>query len=178
LERELVLLSVFDGIGTAALSLTSLGVKLHHHIAWETDEDCRNLVSRLWPKAELRGDFRADKPADIATLINTWKSEGIETVIAAAPPCPSFSRILGEKSQGSNCEEGKKFGDFASWLSEIEKDTLNPIRILVENVVPTDRSHFNAMSTSLAANYVVADSIDYKLIHRPRLWWDENPLVN
>ncbi len=89
--------------------------------------------------------------------------------MAAAPPCPSFSRILGHRGKGSDCEEGKKFSDFSKWLSDIEKSLDQPLRILVENVLPTDASHARLMADQLKASFILVDASDYKLIRRPRL---------
>ena len=44
LDRTVCLLSFFDGIGTAALALQSLGVKIKHLVVWETNEECTDLV--------------------------------------------------------------------------------------------------------------------------------------
>jgi hypothetical protein len=73
----------------------------------------------------MRGDFRRDDPSEIASLINKWHLQGIETVVAAAPPCPSFSRILANGSPGADSEEGRQFVEFVSWPQEIEKGVAN-----------------------------------------------------
>jgi site-specific DNA-cytosine methylase len=170
-SRELALLSAFDGIGAAALSLTSLGVTISQSSAWEVNEDCRALTSKLWPRTDIRGDFRRDEPSKIAKLINKWHLQGIETVIAAALPCPSFSRILANKSRGADSEEGRKFGDFVSWMQEVEKGIANPLRILVENAEAHEQDHFTEVAKYLLANDVVVDPSDDKPIHRPSVRW-------
>ena len=82
-----------------------------------------------------------------------------------------FSRILGPKGKGPDCDEGQKFSDFTKWLLDIEKKLGQKLRILIENVIPQDTSHAKRMADQLEASFVVADASDYKLINRPRLWW-------
>ena len=52
-----ILLSWFDGIGTAAHVLHTLGARVVHHVAWEVDQECLALLGHHWPHAQLRGSF-------------------------------------------------------------------------------------------------------------------------
>ena len=45
-----ILLSFFDGMGTAAQAPKELGVAIFLYLSWEIDEDCIQLVSKHHPE--------------------------------------------------------------------------------------------------------------------------------
>ena len=129
---EVRLLSFFDGIGSAALALESLGMQLKTFLAWEVDEECNHLTKHHFPKVQHRGDFAKDDPRAVADLLN---GDQTLVVITAGPPCPDFSRIRGPDAPGKAGPEGQKFTAFCKFINELRGLLRCPNTILVENVV-------------------------------------------
>jgi len=87
-EEEVILLSCFDGIGSAALILKGLVADISLHIAWEVDSDCLEVLKARHPEAVIRGDFLKDDPAEVARALHRHDPEGTKLVLfASAPPC-------------------------------------------------------------------------------------------
>ncbi len=176
-DIPVVLLSFFDGIGTARLALQSIGAHIVGSFAWETDPECTELVSHHFPDTWHRGDFLADDSKLFAATLMQWYDYEFWLIASAGPPCPDFSRIKGHSSLGRAGKEGQKFSQFCDWMDifiqEIRaiKDT-QVIRRLVENVVAAkdEREHF---STRLGTQPVLVDSADFGWVSRPRLWWTD-----
>ena len=177
-----ILLSWFDGIGTAAYALHTLGARVVHHVAWEVDRECRAFLGHHWPQAQLRGSFYDDafelvvKHASVglAKAAATGGSEPAFVLATAGPPCPDFSRIRGAGATGRKGTEGRKFADFIDQRQEplrahCEKSRL-AFSFLVENVVMNsdDREHFD---NTLRCHSFVCEASDLGPVRRPRLWW-------
>ena len=178
-----ILLSWFDGMGTAAHALHTLGARVVHHVACEVDQDCLALLGHHWPHAELHGSFYDDafelivKQASVGLAKGTAAggSEPALVLATAGPPCPDFSRIRGAGATGRKGTEGRKFADFIDQRLEplrahCEKSGL-AFSFLVENVVMNndDRKHFD---TTLRCHSFVWEASDLGPVRRPRLWWN------
>ena len=178
----IVLLSWFDGIGTAAHALRTLGAWVVYHVVWEVDPACRALLSHHWPQAHLRGSFYDDAFDTIATHISQGLAEAAAAgstkpalvLTTAGPPCFDFSRIKGAGAAGRSGPEGRKFLDFVNMH-------LDPLRghckksgvaftFLIENVVMSNdnREHFD---DALQCHSFVCEASDLGPVRRPRLWW-------
>ena len=166
------MLAFFDGIGTAALALEGLGVKLAGYFSWEVDPECRKVVEHHFPFVQNRGDVAGDDPAAIATAVQNLDSENKATIVlAAGPPCPDFS-VVNSSAQGRFGQEGHKFDLYCDLVEKLEP-LLTPRKVvqLCENVIcqnPEDAAHF---SKRLQAQPVVIDAADIGPVSRPRLFW-------
>ena len=170
-EEEVILLSCFDGIGSAALILKGLVADISLHIAWEVDSDCLEVLKARHPEAVIRGDFLKDDPAEVARAIHRHDPEGTKLVLfASAPPCPDFSRIR-DDAPGSAGEEGQKFTAYCEFIRKVEMDIPHKrTGHITENVV-MDKGEADHFAGLLDCNTVLADAQDFGLINRPRLWW-------
>ena len=139
-------------------------------IAWETEKDCCDLSGSHFPFIEHWGDFRETPPKKVSEAILAGRAKGLDALVTAGPPCPSFSRILEGRGGGRTSPEGHKFQEFCEFLDKVEEDT-GKLRIMIENVVPhsvEDSKHFEKL---LGANAMVIDAADWRIVSRPRLWW-------
>ena len=171
LKEKAILVSCFDGIGSAALALQELVETITLHIAWEIDEDCIAVLRTRHKDVLLRGDFLQDDPLEVAKVIEQ-KDPGGEclVVFAAAPPCPDFSRIR-ENPPGSEGAEGQKFTAYCHFVKKVEQNIPHKrVGHLTENVV-MQKTEADTFSSLLGCEAIVADAQDFGLINRPRLWW-------
>ena len=173
-----ILLSFFDGIGSAALICSRLFAKNStkwQGLAWEIDPDLVAFSSKQFPNMEHRGDIDSDEPSAVVERLRQLDPACKATVIiAAGPPCPDHSRIRSD-APGSQGSEGSKFLRFADFKKlEAAWDYAQPIMI-VENVVPENKQDVKLFEQKLSAQAVVCDAADLGVISRPRLWWTRLP---
>ena len=171
INKKVILLSCFDGIGTAALALDGLVESIDLYIAWEVDDECNAVLKERHPTAVNRGDFLKDDPKEVADIVRRHDPTGeMLVVFASAPPCPDFSRIKTDPP-GSAGAEGQKFTAYCSFAREIEAGLPNRrVGYITENVV-MNKGEADFFSNRLDCEPVVLDAQDHGLINRPRLWW-------
>eukprot|EP00435_Cladocopium_sp_Y103_P038903 s1402_g10.t1 len=129
------------------------------------------VIQKHFPGAQHRGDFLEDDPAKVAEIITKHDPQGNMMVLfVAAPPCPDFSRIR-EGAPGSEGSEGQKFTAYCGFVNQVEmKIPHKRVGHLTENVV-MEKGEADFFAARLDCNTVAADSADFGLINRPRLWW-------
>eukprot|EP00438_Fugacium_kawagutii_P030337 Skav223220 [mRNA] locus=scaffold2231:82321:89075:+ [translate_table: standard] len=169
---QVILLSVFDGIGTAALALKQLIGAPAAFFAWEIDPECILVTKARHPDVRHRGDFREDSPDKVVAAIRQVEGYGdMVIILTSAPPCPDFSQIRPE-ALGRLGPEGQKFTEFCKWAKELEGSLPNHTFLyLVENVILQDKGETDFFSDALQCRPIIADAADFGIISRPRLWW-------
>lgn len=121
---ELILLSVFDGIGCAMLAIDQLKEQFDltvHFFAWETDQECIDVTARRF-NVRHRGDFRTDDMDELVQQIHDIDAQGTMLILlTAGPPCADYSQILGDAGMGKLGNEGIKFEQFCSWQDDLQR---------------------------------------------------------
>ncbi|CAE7943369.1 unnamed protein product, partial [Symbiodinium necroappetens] len=173
LERDVVLLSFFDGLGSAAYALANLGVGLRALIVWETDEHAIKVSRRLFKGLRYdRGDIESDNASDLAAMLTALDPDKKVLILACAgPPCPDYSRIKasGAGRQGAT---GRLFQVFCALMTELESLMQGwQFELLVENVVMQHTPDVDYFSRQLRADALILDGAAFGLISRPRVWW-------
>ena len=170
---SVILLSFFDGVGSAALACKRLGVVVKAFLSWENDTSCVRVVQHHFPEAQHMGDFEKTPAAETAALVQNLRRQhpGAQLLVCAGPPCPDYSlQMKGDDAKGMDGESGRLFQVWCEWLTAFELAIQYKCSILVECVLmkPEWATHFDTM---LQANHVVGDACDWGVISRPRLWW-------
>ena len=170
--NDIILLSCFDGIATAAHVLTQMFGTLFLFVAWEVDPECLLITKRHFPQVVARGDFMSDPAADVVSLVSEYDPQGKKLILfVGAPPCPDFSAIRPD-APGRSGPEGQKFSHYCTWCREVESGLPHHrVGYLVENVILQDRGEADFFSNALGCQTVAVDASDFGLISRPRLWW-------
>ena len=171
---QVILLSCFDGIGSAAFALTELIGEVFLHVAWEVDPECIAVVQQHFPAAHNRGDFMQEDMSDLIGLINHCDPNAEKIIIfASAPPCPDFSRVC-EDAAGKEGQEGRKFVEYCNFSKEVKRQLHHKtILNLCENVVLQDKGEIAYFEKALECSAVVVDAADFGLVSRPRLFWTD-----
>ncbi|CAE7199832.1 kanC [Symbiodinium sp. CCMP2592] len=176
---DIVLLSFFDGLGTACLicdeHCSSNGLQWRG-ASWEIDPNLKKLLHDHFPDVVQRGDFDQETPESLHNLVQELDPTGRATVvIAGGPPCHDFSRIRSD-APGHQGTEGSKFARFAQLVVDLEKRWQRPRAVvMVENVIPQNRADMRKIEKSLDSPAVVHDAADFGAISRPRVWWCRVP---
>ena len=116
-------LSLFDGIGSAAVALERVGIKINKYYGSEIEEDSIKVVKHHYPDAIHLGD------------ITKWKNWDIDfssiDILFAGFPCQSWS--LAGKQKGLNDERGQLIYAMMDILNEVRKYNKD-VYFLFENV--------------------------------------------
>ena len=170
--NDIILLSCFDGIVTAAHVLTQMFGALFLFVAWEVDPECLLITKHHFPQVVARGDFMSDPAADVVSIVSERDPQGEKLILfVGVPPCADFSPIR-PNAPGRSGPEGQKFTNFCTWCREIEAGLPHHrVGYLVENVILQDRGEADFFSNILGCQTVAVDASDFGLISRPRLWW-------
>ncbi|CAE7617397.1 Dnmt3a, partial [Symbiodinium sp. CCMP2456] len=176
---DFVVLSFFDGLGTAFLVCDNhckeKGLSWRG-ASWEIDEDLVKLGVKHFPDVVTRGDFEEETADSLSKLVQQLDpSRSAQVIIAAGPPCHDFSRVR-QDAPGHEGTEGSKFTRFAQLIVNLEKSwNRSRATLLVENVIPQNRADMRKIEKLLDAPAVVHDSADFGTISRPRVWWCRIP---
>ena len=169
---DIILLSFFDGLGSAALAVQSLGIRIRACLEWEVDPCAVAVASRVCKGLRMkRGDITADDPAQVATIIRDLLHEKPSIVLATAgPPCPDYSKI-NASAQGREGTSGQLFVRFTEFLQKLEAGVGVQFHLLVENVLLQKSTDLEWFNQAMGAQPLAADAASFGLISRPRTWW-------
>eukprot|EP00438_Fugacium_kawagutii_P009049 Skav202984 [mRNA] locus=scaffold2274:623731:625850:- [translate_table: standard] len=142
-KDDIILLSVFDGIGCARVALEGLRNKFSgtiHYFSWEIDKECCDLTSQHW-EVHRRGAFLDENFDQLMQEITKLDPhQQMLALICAGPPCPDYSRIL----------EGTS-----------------------SSVIPHRRADIHHFEERLQCNATVFDASCFGRVSRPRVWWSD-----
>ena len=169
-----LVLSVFDGCGTAheAADIVLGRRRIWHRISWEIDESC-NVISR-WPDLEQRGNIFEDTQDALRDHIDELDpNKECAILLAAAPPCPDFSRICPDAA-GREGPEGQKFDDMLRWFADPAAifGTRRVLR-LIENVIMSRKADLKHFENETGVPGIIVDAQDWGTVKRPRVWWSD-----
>ena len=168
--RDIILLSLFDGVGAAPYIIDRDFGRPRLAVSWEVDRACKALVQKALPWVEHRGDFARDSPRDVADLVLDADPNAEAMVVwCAAPPCQDFSRIA--QGAGHQGDRGRLFEESVNFMDEL-RAALKSHRFafLYENVEMSAEAA-KVSSAALGVQPVFVCPSDFGWVSRPRLWW-------
>ena len=169
---DVILLSFFDGIGSASLAHESLGVRVRATMEWEIDPCAIAVSSKVSRGLRMkRGNLLHDDPGVVATMLqDLLRDKESLVLVTAGPPCPDYSR-LSATSPGREGDSGQLSVRFAEFLQAVEAKVQKKFHILIENVLLQKSTDLTWFNRALDAQPVVADASSFGMISRPRTWW-------
>ena len=170
--KPVVLLSFFDGIGTAAHIVENLCGQPRLAYAWEIDDDCIKVTRQHFPWLQHRGALEDDDFRAVAQDIEAADPHGeCRILFTGGPPCHDFSVVKGLKD-GRSGAEGSKFTLLCDKADQLEGLLPNHhFDFIIENVLMNDPGDLQYFNERLRAQPIVLDSADLGIVNRPRLWW-------
>ena len=152
-------LSLFNGIGCARLSLIGAGKKINNYY---TSEICKNAIKINESNFNDETNFGD---------VNKWREWDIDwcsiDLLVGGSPCQGFSRAGNELN--FNDSRSKLFFVFVDILNHIK--SLNPmVKFLLENV-KMRKEYEEIITNYMGVDPVIIDGKEGHLQSRPRLWW-------
>lgn len=158
-EKQMNVLSLFDGISCGQLALQRAGVKVDKYFSSEIDKYAIKVTQENFPYTVQLGDV---------TQWNTWELPKIDLLIGGSP-CQGFS-FAGKQLNFSD-PRSKLFFEYVKVLRKVK-----PKYFLLENV-KMKQEYQNIISGYLGVQPVEINSSLVSAQNRKRLYWTNIPNV-
>ncbi|CAK0796360.1 unnamed protein product, partial [Prorocentrum cordatum] len=174
---EVVLLSLFDGIGGARRALDLMGLTPALFVSAEIDAEAKRVTKYAWPDVLEVGDVCSFGFAE-AVAIRERVPHMKWILVVAGSPCSDLARINVERTglQGRRSRLFYEINRIVSLLREALGDFCTVLP-LVENVAPMDSEPRQLMSHSLGCEPVCISAGDVTHCQRDRLHWIKEELL-
>ncbi|CAK0822773.1 unnamed protein product, partial [Prorocentrum cordatum] len=174
---EVVLLSLFDGIGGARRALDLLGLTPALFVSAEIDAEAKRVTKYAWPDVLEVGDVCSSGFAE-AVAIRERVPHVKWILVVAGSPCSDLSRINAERTglQGRRSRLFYEISRIVSLLREALGDFCTVLS-LVENAASMDSEPRRLMSHSLECEPVCISAGDVTHCQRDRLHWIKEELL-
>lgn len=168
---NVIVISLFNGIGGAFRCYDVLGLVPLHLVAFDIHGPAQRVTSRRWPHAELLGDVRQLD----GNLIERWMTEfpEVEEIhLWAGFPCVDLSSVnpLGAGLQG---KQSSLFYEVPRIRKELEdnKPAHVHLRYAVENVASMNKEACQDITELMGVYPYYLDCYEAVPMRRPRLCW-------
>ena len=151
-------LSLFDGISGAMLSLKLAGIKVNRYFASEIDKHCLKVSQHNFPNIIQLGDVKE---------IRKSKLPKIDLLIGGSP-CQDLSNAF--KGKGLDGDRSSLFFEFMRLKKE-----LKPKYFLLENVKNKWKEEIDQI---IDEEGVLINSEYFTAQYRPRIYWTNIPIKN
>ena len=163
MNKDIVVVSLFDGISVGQIALTQLGYNVTYY-ASEIDETAIEITKRNFPDTIHIGDVTKVSYDNgiLKTEVGDFNIGHVDMVIGGSP-CTGFSKA-GKKLNFED-PQSKLFFD---WVRI--KDEINPTYFLLENV-EMKKDHVNVITEYVGEEPVYINSALLSSQNRPRIYW-------
>ncbi|CAE7552837.1 Dnmt3b [Symbiodinium sp. CCMP2592] len=169
---DVIILSMFDGMGSAVFAVQQLGVRIRALFVWEIDAAAVRVSNTLFKGLRFqRGDLEADDAATVAHMLQQMDPGARSPILVlAGPPCPDYSRL--KEGDGRQGKTGRLFQTFCDFLDALEHHLSDRVlHIIAENVLMNRKEDVDYFSRRMRCSPTLICASDFGLISRPRLWW-------
>lgn len=157
------ILSLFDGMSCARISLEELGIKFDKYYASEIKEDAIQVTQYNYPDTIQLGDVCNIKGEDLPKI----------DLLVGGSPCQNLSGAMKEEYRnGLEGEKSKLFYEYVRLLKETK-----PKYFLLENVGSMRKSDRDIITTILGVEPININSSKLSGQLRNRLYWTNIPNI-
>lgn len=163
LDKEINVLSLFDGISCGMVALERAGIKVSTYDAYEIEENAIKVSSFNYPQINHKGD-----------VFDAIYKEGEYDLLIGGSPCTYWSIAKagqGERETKASGLGWDLFSQYARALREVK-----PKWFLYENNESMSDEIRECISKELGCKPVHIDSADFSAQHRHRLYWTNIPI--
>jgi len=161
IKNEISVLSLFDGISVAQLSLKELNIPINNYFASEIDKNPKTVTQHHFPGTIQLGDVREVDGTELPQI----------DLLIFGSPCQNLS-CLRKNRQGLNSEDSGLFFEALRILKEV-----NPRYFLMENVGSMSKFDRKVISDLLGVKPLQINSNLLTGQNRNRLYWTSIPNV-
>eukprot|EP00973_Karenia_brevis_P081473 11294251-Karenia_brevis.AAC.1 len=168
--EELLLFSLFDGIGSARRALEMLKIKPGAYVTSDIKPSACRVVRYAWPDSIELGDVLCiDQAAVLNLRVRFARVKYI--LLVGGSPCQGLSGVNANRA-GFDDPRTRLFYQFQR-IHKLILDCWPEVRVqvLVENVFSMSKQDCAHFSEVLAAQPVLLDARWFGDCRRPRLWW-------
>ena len=163
LDKEIKVLSLFDGISCGMVALERAGIKVNTYDAYEIEENAIKVSNFNYPQINHKGD-----------VFDAIYKEGEYDLLIGGSPCTYWSIAKagqGERETKASGLGWDLFSQYARALREVK-----PKWFLYENNESMSDEIRECISKELGCEPVHIDSADFSAQHRHRLYWTNIPI--
>jgi DNA (cytosine-5)-methyltransferase 3A len=161
-ERNMEVLSLFDGISCGQVALQRAGIDVHKYYASEIEKNAIKITQKNFPNTIQIGDV---------TQVKGSQYKGIDLLIGGSP-CQSLS-ITQSQIRQHLFGKSKLFFEYIRVLEESQ-----PKYFLFENVASMTKESKDTISELLGCEPIFINSNSFVPQERPRLYWTNIPVGN
>ena len=167
MNKELNVVSLFDGLSCGRIALERAGFKVGNYYAYEIEPNAISISKYNYPDIKHMGDV-------FSTDFSEYKD--IDLLIGGSE-CTQFSKAkcskTAKKKREVKPEEGTGWDLFMQYVKA--KNTINPKYFLFENNYGMAEEIKNAISKELGVEPILIDSQLVSAQRRKRLYWTNIP---
>ena len=153
------ILSLFDGISCARVSLDRVGIKVNKYYACEIDKHAIKISQKNYPEIVQLGDVREVHTVD----------EPIDLLIGGSP-CQDLS-IAKKDRKGLEGERSSLFWEYIRI-----KDLVKPKWFILENVASMPKRDKDTITKTIGVEPILIDASLVSAQSRKRLFWTNIPI--
>lgn len=156
-SKNMVILSLFDGMSCAQIALNKAGVKYDRYLASEIDKHAITVTQANYPNTEQLGDICKIDPYELPII----------DILFAGSPCQGFS--FAGKQLNFDDPRSSLFFEFERIMNVLKQR--NPNLIVVFENVPMDKKSENVITKSVGVLPIMINSARVSAQNRKRLYW-------
>ena len=170
-RAEVLVISVFNGIGGGFRAYDLAGVKPAALVSVEIDAGANRVTRKAWPHVIEAGDIEEISKATICKWYNMFPRVSHVHVIGGFP-CVHLSKVRAGR-QNLEGEGSRLFWNLKGLIDDVEEVFAGTaeVEFVVENVFSMDTSATEEISTILQVEPLVLCPSDLLPYNRPRLAW-------
>ena len=170
-EDGLLVISLFDGLGSLRLALDGLKVSLAGYISVEQNPDAQRVLEGHFPSSMCYSDVAQLTREDIQQIAATFPNCRA-VLLGGGPPCQGVSQLNASKRGAVDDPRSSLhvcFDRIKGWVSEVF--TWCPSFFLMESVASMNDKDRSIYTRSSGVLPYKIDSYHLAPCKRPRLWW-------
>ena len=166
MEKQINVISLFDGISAGRVALERAGFKIGNYYASEVDKYAIQVAQKNHPDTVQLGDVRR---VTRSMFREDFLAENPIDLVIGGSPCQAFS-VAGHQ-KGFEDDRGQLFWEFVRVLEEFK-----PRYFLLENV-KMKPEHQQVITDALGVEPIEVNSACVSAQNRKRLYWTNIPFV-
>ena len=170
-EGGLLVVSLFDGVGSMRIALDAIGVEISGYISVESCPSARRVVESTFPSTVSLSDVREISEETVQGWAAKFpKVKGV--ILGGGPPCQGVS-TLNASRRGALADPRSSLHQHYVRVRAILEKTFSwcPVHFLMESVSSMDARDRETYTRAVGILPFEVDSRGISLCRRPRLWW-------